>query len=200
MEKVVVLGAGSWGTALSIVLAEKDHDCLLWSHREEQANEINQQHTNHKYLPGVQLPKSIYATSSLQVAAKHAKIIVMAVPTKGIREVCQNLLQHLAEPVLFVHVSKGIEPDSLKRISEMMREEIPEKFIQEIVVLSGPSHAEELVLKHPTTVTAACENIKYAEIVQDLFMHGYFRVYTNTDVIGVEMGGALKNIIALAAG
>ncbi|WP_394187557.1 NAD(P)H-dependent glycerol-3-phosphate dehydrogenase [Paenisporosarcina quisquiliarum] len=200
MEKVVVLGAGSWGTALSIVLAEKGHDCLLWSHREDQANEINQKHKNHKYLPEAQLPLNLHASCSLQVAAEHAKIIVMAVPTKGIREVCQNLVKHLTEPVLFVHVSKGIEPDSLKRISEMMREEIPNEFIQEIVVLSGPSHAEEVILKHPTTVTAACENIKYAEIVQDLFMHGYFRVYTNTDVIGVEMGGALKNIIALAAG
>ncbi len=200
IEKVVVLGAGSWGTALSIVLAEKGHDCLLWSHREDQANEINQKHKNHKYLPEAQLPLNLHASCSLQVAAEHAKIIVMAVPTKGIREVCQNLVKHLTEPVLFVHVSKGIEPDSLKRISEMMREEIPNEFIQEIVVLSGPSHAEEVILKHPTTVTAACENIKYAEIVQDLFMHGYFRVYTNTDVIGVEMGGALKNIIALAAG
>lgn len=200
IEKVVVLGAGSWGTALSIVLAEKGHDCLLWSHREDQANEINQTHTNHKYLPEAKLPLNLHASSSLQVAAEHAKIIVMAVPTKGIREVCQSLVKYLTEPVLFVHVSKGIEPDSLKRISEMMREEIPHEFIQEIVVLSGPSHAEEVILKHPTTVTAACENIKYAEIVQDLFMHGYFRVYTNTDVIGVEMGGALKNIIALAAG
>lgn len=200
IEKVVVLGAGSWGTALSIVLAEKGHDCLLWSHREDQAKEINQNHTNQKYLPEAHLPDNLQASSSLQVAAEHAKIIVMAVPTKGIREVCQSLVTHLTEPVLFVHVSKGIEPDSLKRISEMMREEIPSQFIQEIVVLSGPSHAEEVILKHPTTVTAACEDIKYAEIVQDLFMHGYFRVYTNTDVIGVEMGGALKNIIALAAG
>lgn len=200
MEKVVVLGAGSWGTALSIVLAENGHDCLLWSHRQNQANEINQQHTNEKYLPGTVLPDSLIATSSLEEAAKHGKIVVMAVPTKGIREVCRNIKEWIQEPILFVHVSKGIEPDSLKRISEVMREELPAHLIEEIVVLSGPSHAEEVVLKHPTTVTAACENIQYAEKVQDLFMHGYFRVYTNSDVIGVEMGGALKNIIALAAG
>lgn len=200
MEKVVVLGAGSWGTALSIVLAENGHDCLLWSHREDQANEINDQHSNEKYLPGTVLPNSLKATSSLQEAATHGKIVVMAVPTKGIREVCNNIKEWIQEPILFVHVSKGIEPDSLKRISEVMREELPAHLIEEIVVLSGPSHAEEVVLKHPTTVTAACENIFYAEKVQDLFMHGYFRVYTNSDVIGVEMGGALKNIIALAAG
>lgn len=200
MEKVVVLGAGSWGTALSIVLAENGHNCLLWSHREDQANEINEYHSNEKYLPGTVLPKSLKATSSLQEAAIHGKIVVMAVPTKGIREVCRNIKEWIQEPILFVHVSKGIEPDSLKRISEVMREELPADLIEEIVVLSGPSHAEEVVLKHPTTVTAACENILYAEKVQDLFMHGYFRVYTNSDVIGVEMGGALKNIIALAAG
>jgi len=200
MEKVVVLGAGSWGTALSIVLAENGHDCLLWSHRSDQANEIKIQHSNEKYLPGTVLPDTLTATSSLEEAANHGNIIVMAVPTKGIREVCRNLKEWIKEPVLFIHVSKGIEPDSLKRISEVIREEIPSHLIEEVVVLSGPSHAEEVVLKHPTTVTAACDNILYAEKVQDLFMHGYFRVYTNSDVIGVEIGGALKNIIALAAG
>ncbi|HSO58419.1 MAG TPA: NAD(P)H-dependent glycerol-3-phosphate dehydrogenase, partial [Paenisporosarcina sp.] len=140
------------------------------------------------------------ATSSLSEAAVHGNLIVMAVPTKGIREVCRNLKEWIKEPILFVHVSKGIEPDSLKRISEVMREEIPSHLIEEIVVLSGPSHAEEVVLKHPTTVTAACENIHYAEKVQDVFMNSNFRVYTNSDVIGVEIGGALKNIIALGAG
>lgn len=200
IEKVVVLGAGSWGTALSIVLAEKGHDCLIWSHREDQAQEINGEHTNHKYLPGTSLPLNLRGTSSLEEAVNHAQIIVMAVPTKGIREVCQSMKEFIKKPILFVHVSKGIEPDTLKRISEMMREELPSEMIKDIVVLSGPSHAEEVILKHPTTITAACEHIKSAEMVQDLFMHGYFRVYTNTDVIGVEMGGALKNIIALAAG
>ncbi len=195
-----MLGAGSWGSALSIVLAEKGHDCLLWSHREDQAQEIDQEHTNQKYLPGTIFPDKLKATSSLIEAVNHAKIVVIAIPTKGIREVCQNMKELISEPILFVHVSKGIEPDSLKRISEMIREEIPSNMIKDIVVLSGPSHAEEVILKHPTTVTAACENIESAKKIQDLFMHRYFRVYTNTDVIGVEMGGALKNIIALAAG
>lgn len=200
MQNVVVLGAGSWGTALSIVLSQNGHNCLLWSHREDQANEINNQHSNKKYLPDTVLPNTLTATSSLKEAAAHGKIIVMAVPTKGIREVCRKIKEWIQEPILFVHVSKGIEPDSLKRISEVMREELPPDLIQEIVVLSGPSHAEEVVLKHPTTVTAACEDIQSAEKIQDLFMQSYFRVYTNADVIGVEIGGALKNIIALAAG
>ena len=133
-------------------------------------------------------------------AIQHANIIVIAVPTKAIREVCQNMLPILNEKKLFVHVSKGIEPDSLKSISEMIEEELPADMIEAIVVLSGPSHAEEVVLKHPTTITVASENMVAAEKVQDLFMNNYFRVYTNDDVIGVEIGGAFKNVIALAAG
>jgi len=199
MEKVTVFGAGSWGTALSYVLAQNGHDLLLWTHREEQAEEINN-HTNQRYLKGIQLPDSIKATADLDKAVAHADIIVLAVPTKAIREVCRDIRARLTKKTLFVHVSKGIEPDSLKRISEMIREETPAEFIDEVVILSGPSHAEEVVLEHPTTVTAACANTQAANRIQDLFMNSYFRVYTNTDVIGVEIGGALKNIIALAVG
>ncbi|MFY0742209.1 NAD(P)H-dependent glycerol-3-phosphate dehydrogenase [Solibacillus silvestris] len=200
MEKVVVLGAGSWGTALAVVLAENGHNTLIWSHRENQASEINEQHTNKKYLPNTILPSNLKATSNLEEAAQHGSTIVMAVPTKGIREVCNNISEYLTEKALFVHVSKGIEPDTLMRISELMKESLAENAVSDIVVLSGPSHAEEVVLKHPTTVTAACENLEAAEKVQDLFMNQYLRVYTNDDVIGVEIGGALKNVIALAAG
>lgn len=200
MEQVTVLGAGSWGTALAIVLAENGHDTLLWTHRQDQADEINNGHTNKKYLPDTVLPSALRATASLEEAAGHGKTIVVAVPTKAIREVCGELSKLLIEPKLFVHVSKGIEPDSLLRISELMKESIKREQIEEIVVLSGPSHAEEVVLQHPTTVTAASESLAAAEKVQDLFMSQYFRVYTNDDVIGVEIGGALKNVIALAAG
>lgn len=200
MENVTVLGAGSWGTALAMVLAENGHNTLIWTYREEQAKEINERHTNEKYIPAIQLPESLKATSDLQQAAEHASIIVFAVPTKAIREVAGNLMQYLNKKVLFVHVSKGIEPDSLKRISEILEESLSPEVIEEIVVLSGPSHAEEVVLHHPTTITAACTNLRAAEKIQDLFMNQYFRVYTNNDVIGVEIGGALKNVIALAAG
>lgn len=199
MEIVTVLGAGSWGTALAIVLAENGHDTVLWTHREDQAAEINTQHTNAKYLPNTVLPQQLRATASL-TQAMEADTIVVAVPTKAIRQVCGDVCALLTEPKLFVHVSKGIEPDSLMRISTLMRETIDAKWLQDIVVLSGPSHAEEVVLQHPTTVTAACENEVAARKVQDLFMSQYFRVYTNDDVIGVEVGGALKNVIALAAG
>ena len=200
MKQVTVLGAGSWGTALAIVLAENGHDTLLWTNRQDQAEEINDKHTNKQYLPETVLPNSLRATTSLEEAARHGGTVVVAVPTKAIREVCGNLSGVLTEKKLFVHVSKGIEPDSLLRISELMRESIRPELIEEIVVLSGPSHAEEVVLQHPTTVTAACRSLEAAEKVQDLFMNGYFRVYTNDDVVGVEIGGALKNVIALAAG
>ena len=200
MEKVTVLGAGSWGTALAVVLAENGHDTLLWTHRADQATEINEQHTNKKYLSETILPSNLAATSDLQLAANHGDTLVVAVPTKAIREVCGNLNDLLTTSKLFVHVSKGIEPDSLLRISELIKETVNPALLSDIVVLSGPSHAEEVVLQHPTTVTAACENLQAAEKVQDLFMSQYFRVYTNDDVIGVEIGGALKNVIALAAG
>lgn len=200
MEKITVLGAGSWGTALAMVLANNNHDCLLWSHRENQAAEINIDHTNKKYLPETVLPSNLKATSNFETAIKHANTIVIAVPTKAIRDVCRDMIEHLNGKKLFVHVSKGIEPDSFKRISEMIVDEIPTNNVEDIVVLSGPSHAEEVVLNHPTTITAASENMEAAKQVQDLFMNNSFRVYTNDDVIGVEIGAALKNVIALAAG
>lgn len=200
MEKVSVLGAGSWGTALAMVLAENGHDTLIWTHRQEQADEINKHHTNKKYLPETVLPHNLQATNDLAEAVVHTEIIIVAVPTKAIREVCEKMSATLNKKVLFVHVSKGIEPDSLLRISEILTMNLPAEYVEEIVVLSGPSHAEEVVLHYPTTITAVCENLVAAEKVQDLFMNQYFRVYTNDDVIGVEIGGALKNVIALAAG
>lgn len=200
MEKVTVLGAGSWGTALAIVLAENGHDTLVWTHRADQAEEINTNKTNKKYLPATTLPSNLKATNDLTEAANHGDTIVVAVPTKAIREVCADVSSRLVAPKLFVHVSKGIEPDTLLRISELIEVSIDAKWLEEIVVLSGPSHAEEVVLQHPTTVTASSNSVIAAEKVQDLFMSGYFRVYTNDDVVGVEIGGALKNVIALAAG
>lgn len=200
MENISVLGAGSWGTALAIVLAENGHRTRIWSHRQDQVDEINTQHTNVKYLPNTTLPHALVATSSLEEAVNESDIVVVAVPTKAIRDVCQQFVPTMQEQKLFVHVSKGIEPDSLKRISELLAEEIPQHYRSDIVVLSGPSHAEEVVKQHPTTVTVACENMRAAERVQDAFMNHYFRVYTLEDVIGAEIGGALKNVIALAAG
>lgn len=200
MKKVSVIGAGSWGTAIAFVLAENGHDCLLWARRDDLSSEILNEHTNNSYLPGIHLPKNLAATSELDVAVKHGEILVIAVPTKAIRGVCAEINTMIVAPKLIVHVSKGIEPDSLKRISEMITEELTASNLKAVVALSGPSHAEEVVLRHPTTVTAASDDMQAAEEVQDLFMNHYFRVYTNNDLIGVEIGAALKNVIALAAG
>lgn len=199
-EKVAVIGAGSWGTALALVLADNGHEVRLWTQNQERVQEINEKHTNQQYLPNVDLPENIVASDSMEKVLSRLDIVVLAVPTKAIREVLQLMKSLRAEPFTVVHVSKGIEPDTLMRISEMIREELPEDLCRDIVVLSGPSHAEEVSLRHPTTVTVSSENMKAAERIQDIFMNQHFRVYTNPDVVGVEIGGALKNIIALAAG
>ncbi|MCD7033353.1 NAD(P)H-dependent glycerol-3-phosphate dehydrogenase [Metabacillus sp. GX 13764] len=200
MQKIAVLGAGSWGTALAIVLADNQHEVLLWGHRKELIDEINTSRRNQKYLPGIDLPAGITGSSSLEEALKDADAVILAVPAKAVREVLQEAVKLNPDPMTVVHVSKGIEPDSLKRISEILEEEVPEALLKDVVVLSGPSHAEEVSRRHPTTVTSASKNMQAAEYIQDLFMNQNFRVYTNPDVIGVEIGGALKNIIALAAG
>lgn len=199
-EPIAVLGAGSWGTALSIVLADNDKEVRLWSHKQEQVNSINQTRRNEQYLPGIELAESIVAYNDLNACLNGIDTVVMAVPTKAIREVTQSLNEVLEKPVTIVHVSKGIEPGTLKRISEMIEEEMTPELLKDVVVLSGPSHAEEVSLRHPTTVAVSAKNMESAEAVQDLFMTPFFRVYTNPDLIGVEVGGALKNIIALAAG
>lgn len=197
---IAMIGAGSWGTALAMVLADNGHTVHLWGKNQEQMDELNKTHENKKYLPGVALSDHIIGYSSLEVALKEVDYIVLSIPTKAMREVIQNMLPYLNKAITFVHVSKGIEPGSLLRISEIMEEEIPASLIKSIVVLSGPSHAEEVSLRHLTTVTVSSKNMKEAERVQDLFINSKFRVYTNPDIIGVEIGGALKNIIAVCAG
>ncbi|WP_188206028.1 NAD(P)H-dependent glycerol-3-phosphate dehydrogenase [Alkalibacillus aidingensis] len=200
MRTIAILGAGSWGTALSTVLADNNHRVKLWSHREEQVNQINQDKENKQYLPGVKLDEQIVACHQLEKAVKDADAVLFVVPTKAIRDVCQQVKPFLNDDQLIIHASKGIEPETNKRISEMMTEELGESFGQKIVVLSGPSHAEEVGERQPTTVTASSLQIDQAEKTQDLFMNENFRVYTNEDLVGVEIGGALKNIIALGAG
>ncbi|WP_075982141.1 NAD(P)H-dependent glycerol-3-phosphate dehydrogenase [Bacillus massilinigeriensis] len=199
-EKISVLGAGSWGTALAMVLADNGHEVRLWGNNPDHIDEINAKHTNSQYLPEIALPESIKGFLSLEEVLSGVSTIILAVPTKAIREVIQRTVAIRKEPLTIVHVSKGIEPDTLLRISEMIEEEMPEDLLGEIVVLSGPSHAEEVSRRHPTTVAVSSKNMKAAEKVQDLFINQNFRVYTNPDLIGVEIGGALKNIIALAAG
>ncbi|MGP4071952.1 NAD(P)H-dependent glycerol-3-phosphate dehydrogenase [Piscibacillus sp. B03] len=200
MGQIAVIGAGSWGTALALVLAHNGHDVRVWSHRQEQVDEINTHHVNSKYLPDVELPSNLVADADMKDAVDGAKAILLVVPTKAIREVCRQLRPFSTNDQTIIHASKGIEPETHKRISEMIVDELGDNVQDRLVVLSGPSHAEEVALKQPTTVTVSSYNMNSAEIAQDLFMNENFRVYTNDDVVGVEIGGALKNIIALGAG
>jgi glycerol-3-phosphate dehydrogenase (NAD(P)+) len=200
MKKVAILGSGSWGTALAMVLADNGHDVKLWGRREEQMTEINRHHKNEKYLPDIVIPESIRGTTSIEEVSADADVVLVVVPTKAMRGVLSQLNDALVRPAAIVHASKGIESDSLKRISEIIEEEISPSIRNSISVLSGPSHAEEVSLRQPTTVTVASSNGKWSKYIQDLFINQHFRVYTNQDMIGVELGGALKNIIALGAG
>jgi glycerol-3-phosphate dehydrogenase (NAD(P)+) len=201
-QKVAVLGAGSWGTALSMVLDENGHDVRLWGNDPKQIKEINEQHTNEHYLPGAKLSEAIVAYTDLKAAINEADALLFVLPTKAIRVVAKEvatLLDGQTKPHL-IHASKGLEQDTHKRISVIIQEEIPVEKYDSLVVLSGPSHAEEVAKKDITTITAASESEEDAGYVQKLFMNPYFRVYRNTDVIGVELGAALKNIIAVGAG
>lgn len=198
-KKVAVLGAGSWGTVLASVLAENGHDVRIWARRKELVEEINEKRTNSKYLPGVTIHPSIVASDSIEETVIDRKMVLFVVPSHSIREVASQVEPFLAEDALVVHASKGFEADTWKRISEVLEEEIPSQK-GKIVVLSGPSHAEEVIRKCPTTVVVASSDRNAAEKAQNYFMNSYFRVYTNPDLIGIEVGGALKNIIALAAG
>ncbi|MEH7116845.1 NAD(P)H-dependent glycerol-3-phosphate dehydrogenase [Neobacillus vireti] len=200
MKKVTVIGAGSWGTALSMVLADNGHQVNIWGKSQAPINEMNENHTNEVYLPGISLPETIRGYTWLEEALIDTQIILLVVPTKAIRGVLKQIREFAQTPLTIIHASKGLEQVTYKRISQMIEEEIPRELVKDIVILSGPSHAEEVALRHPTTVVAAAENLQAAENVQQLFMNAYFRVYTNTDVIGVELGGALKNVIALGAG
>ncbi|MBF7018662.1 NAD(P)H-dependent glycerol-3-phosphate dehydrogenase [Staphylococcus sp. 18_1_E_LY] len=200
MTNITVFGTGSFGTALANVLAENGNDVLMWGKNEGTINEINTSHSNTKYLKNAQLSTKILATNNLQQAVEHADIYLIALPTKAIRDVVSEIDQLLSSSKVFIHVAKGIENGTFKRVSEMIEDSLTASHNGGIGVLSGPSHAEEVVIKQPTTVAASSKNIEISNLIQDLFMNDYLRVYTNNDLIGVELGGALKNIIAVASG
>lgn len=198
-NKAAVLVAGSWGTALASVLAYKNMEVAIWTRNETQRDEINKSHRNERYLPDVDLPSNLAATTDMKEAVAGANAVVIVAPSSAVREVARMLKPFWHEDMLVVHATKGFETESLKRISTVIAEELGCEEGR-IVVLSGPSHAEEVVKKCPTTVVVASLDEEQASKAQDLFMSSYFRVYTNRDMVGVELAGALKNIIALGAG
>lgn len=197
MSKVTFLGGGSFGTALSILLAKKDVEVSIWDRDSHIVDDINNNHRNTKYIKEVILPDKIKAYHNIDAAIEGSEYVVLAVPSHIIRSLCNSLKGKIKRQQIIVSIAKGIEEDTLMRLSEVINDVLPEN---PVVVLSGPSHAEEVSVCIPTTVVVSSKEMKYAEKVQELFMTGYFRVYTNDDLIGVEIGGAVKNIIALAAG
>lgn len=201
MQRVAVIGAGGWGTALAALLAKKGCDVVLWARRPELAKEISTRHENETYLPGVTLPLNLEVSSDMTEALSGREAVVLAVPSQEVRAIVRQLapLLHTPLPVM-ISASKGLEKGSLLRMSEVIQSELPQGRKCHVVSLSGPNHAEEVGRDIPSASVAAHPHKEVAEAVQDLFMTPTFRVYTNPDQIGVEMGGALKNIIALAAG
>lgn len=192
-----VIGGGSWGTALAILLSNNNHSVDIWVRDKRQMEEMRQHKENYKYLPGVTMTESISVTDDIAKAIFSKDLLVLSIPSHGVREVLKNNKKLFRKDQVIVNVAKGIENDTLLRISEIVDEILPNN---PYAVLSGPSHAEEVARNMPTTVVSASIDKKVAEYVQDIFMSPFFRVYTNPDVIGVELGGSLKNVIALGAG
>jgi len=198
--KVAVLGAGSWATALSVLLGKKGLPVQMWARREELAGEINSTRENKKYLPGVPVPETVNVTTDIAATVKNAGFIVMGVPSHAFRDTLRLIRPVLSGRETVVNTAKGLEEGTLLRLSEVFAAEMAAEMTDSFVVLTGPSHAEEVGRDIPTAVVAAGKRREAAEAVQDLFMTPRFRVYTNPDVAGVETGGALKNIIAICTG
>ena len=197
MKKVTVIGSGSWGTALAVMLAQNGHEVMIWSRRQDAVDELLIDRKNERYLPGIEIPENIQATTDREAAVKGAEIIILAVPSRAVAETVRDFSPYFKEWQILVNVAKGLEPGTLLCLSEVIQREAPQC---EVCVLSGPSHAEEVARGIPTTCLITCEKEEVAKVVQEDFANSRFRLYTNTDMVGVEIGAALKNVMALAAG
>jgi glycerol-3-phosphate dehydrogenase (NAD(P)+) len=199
-SKVAVLGSGAWGTALGKVLAEKGDDVVIWARREDLCTPINEKHENVRYLPGAILPPNLTASTDLAAALDGANLVVFVVPSHATREVARMAAQYIPREVPIVSATKGIEIDSLMLMNEVLEDELTNHREGQLAFLSGPSFAKELASQHPTAVVVACTNIDNCNAVMKRFHTPYLRLYASADVHGVECGGALKNVIAIATG
>lgn len=197
MANVGVLGAGSWGTALALLLHKNGHHVTVWSISKEEVEMLSKEREHKSKLPGVELPEEMQFTNVLEEAIQGKDFMVLAVPSPFTRATARNMKPYVAENQIIVDVAKGIEEDTLMTLSQQIHEEIPQA---DVAVLSGPSHAEEVGRGLPTTCVVGAKTKKTAEYLQEAFMNEVFRVYTSPDMLGIELGGALKNVIALAAG
>ena len=199
-QKIAVLGAGSWGSALAQTLTDNGHEAMLWCHRQEEADEINTFHTVSEYLPNVVLDTRIQAYTDLQFVMDAADLVLCVVPSQAVRTVMEQVANVISEPKLFITATKGIEKDSHKRMSEIITEVVGDN-VKAVVALTGPSHAEEVAIRQFTALVAASEDDTASKITQQLFSNDtYMRVYRSNDIIGAELGGALKNIMAIIIG
>jgi glycerol-3-phosphate dehydrogenase (NAD(P)+) len=197
---ITVLGAGSWGTALALLLADKGCSLRLWARKKELVDLLNSQHENKQYLPGYPLPEKISATDDIASAVSGSEIIVFAVPSEGIRQVAAMLAGNLPDSALIVNAGKGLESSTGLRLSQVLCQELGEGICDRLVALSGPNLGVELAKQIPTATVVASKNEESAATVQEIFTTPHFRVYRNPDFIGVELGGALKNVFAIGAG
>jgi len=198
--KISVLGAGGWGTTLGILLHYNGHDVTLWEYRKSYANKLNKKRENIDLLPGIKIPKEINITNKLEESTTDQHLIVLAVPSQFLRSAVKKIKYKNIEEAILVSVAKGIEKNTLLTMSQMLKDVHPLLEDEQVGVLSGPSHAEEVAKMIPTTVTAASTSLDTAKSIQAAFMTSYFRVYSSTDILGVELGGAFKNVIAIGAG
>ncbi len=198
--KISVLGAGGWGTTLSVLLFYNGQDVTLWEFRRHYAKQLDKTRENSLFLPGIKIPSEIKITHDLEESTEKKNLIVLAVPSQFLRSVVKEVKASRIKDSILVSVAKGIENKSMMTMSQMLKDEIPSLQEDQIGVLSGPSHAEEVSRRIPTAVVAASKNIETSKSIQAAFMNSYFRVYSSTDILGVELGGAFKNVIAIGAG
>jgi glycerol-3-phosphate dehydrogenase (NAD(P)+) len=199
--KITILGAGSWGTALALVLADNGNQVTMYSKDAKVCDEINHHHTNSKYFEGVfLLPSSIVATNDLSQAINDTQLILISVPSPAVRPMVSSIIPFLKTKTLIINTAKGFDPLTNNRLSETIRHLIPKKLLQGVVSLIGPSHAEEVIDRQLTLVSAVSKHVALAEQISQLFSNEYFRVYVQKDEIGSEVGSALKNVIAIASG
>lgn len=199
MEKVVVIGAGSWGAALAILLAKKGYQVIMWEYDENVASELQKERENKLKLPGCKFPDNLSVTSSLEGILDDSKYLLFSVPAQVLRKVIPQIANQLRDEVTIINTAKGLELNTGLRLSEVIKEEILGKYHKNIIALSGPTHAEEVAIELPSAIVAA-GNLERGKAVQQLFSTDYFRVYTSTDILGVELGGAVKNCIAITSG
>ena len=198
MKKTIgIVGAGSWGTALAVLLANNGHDVTVWSYNSSEVLELSHSFENKKKLPGVIIPSSVSFTDDVAFAVKNKDVVITVVPSIHIKNTAKLIAPYISEGQVIVNASKGIDSKTLMTISEQIQTEIPNA---NVAVLSGPSHAEEVGKGLPTTCVIVAENESVAKALQEIFMSDVFRVYTSTDIVGIEVGASLKNVIALAAG